>query len=231
MDVDTFLVKLSNELYNKSDLRTVEKLEDILISVDPEVFLKPITLKFKERNNQPGKKFALSGKMCSGKTTSSDAFIKKWATFKRVSIAGRLKEIAIEVFGMDPDPKKKDRGLLQRLGTDLRTLDENAWLNVFFNNLSGDVICDDLRYKNELDAFNKNGFIVIRLKVDESVQASRIKELYPGFKSEQLLHRSETDLDNCNGFHDTMTSEEFVSLLNDPKVTSIEDLLQLKRIM
>ena len=216
MDVDTFLIKLSNELYNKSDIETVDRLEEILTSIDHTVFHRPITLKFNNTATTPGRKIAISGKMCSGKTTSSDAFIAKWNSFKRVSIAGRLKEIAIEVFGMDRDPTKKDRTLLQRLGTDLRIIDENAWLNVFFNRLSGDVICDDLRFLNELEVLNKNGFIVIRLTVDPKVQMKRISALYPDFEPEQLLHRSETDLDDAKGFHATMTSEEFICLLDDP---------------
>jgi hypothetical protein len=216
MNVDTFLKNLSNELYNKSDIETVDKLEEILTSIDHTIFHKPIELKFKDKTAKPGRKIALSGKMCSGKTTSSDAFIAKWNTFKRASIAGRLKEIAIKVFGMNPDPKMKDRALLQRLGTDLRIIDENAWLNVFFNGLSGDTVCDDVRYLNELEAFNKNGFITVRLKVDPDVQMERINNLYPDFDLDQLAHKSETDLDNANGFHATMTSEEFVKLVDDP---------------
>jgi hypothetical protein len=217
--MDNLLHNLSKELYNKTDIETISKLKEILLSIDDTIFHRPITLKFNESPKKIGSRIALSGKMCSGKTTASDAFISKWGSFKRVSIAGRLKEIATELFGM----QQKDRELLQRLGTDIRIIDENAWLNVFFNNLNGDVICDDVRYKNELDELNKNGFITVRLTIDPQIQMERIKELYPGFKTEQLTHKSETDLDGVvDGFHATMTSEEFVDA-----VKSVDNLHQL----
>jgi hypothetical protein len=206
-----FLRKLAYDLYDKCDPETVIRLKNILLSIDPMVFCKKNSLNFSKTDIKMGNRIALSGKMCSGKTTSSDAFIKKNPTYTRHSIAGRLKEIAIHVFGMDPD--KKDRDLLQKLGTDLRIIDENVWLNSFFKGLDGDVICDDLRYYNELVSLNNNGFKTIRLYVDPEVQYQRIKELYPDFKQEQLLHKSETDLDNVTEFEQTMTSEQFVANL------------------
>jgi adenylate kinase family enzyme len=158
-------------------------------------------------------KIAISGKMCSGKTTCTELLLKKYPNGKHVSVASRLKELAIELFDMDKRPEFKDRKLLQTLGGSLRNIDTNVWIRSFVRECEKHeiVICDDIRFKNELDYVKKNGFITIRLDVSEELQTDRIKKTYPERYQTHLDNRnhiSETDLDH-EDFDYHLTSETF----------------------
>lgn len=134
------------------------------------------------KNQQKTMKIAICGKMCSGKSTLCDKIQTSYPTynFQRTAMAKRLKELASELFGMDP--AKKDRELMINFGGKMREIDSNVWINTVLReteNNGGNWLLDDCRYKNEFDALRANGWKIIKLKVSAETQLERIKKLYP----------------------------------------------------
>lgn len=153
-------------------------------------------------------KFAISGKMCSGKTTLLN-MIKKYHDVevcsggasedvldvtRRFSLADPVKEVAHRYFGM---PKGyKDRPLLQQIGQQFRNIDPLVWVKILIDRahtyaeiqddlesddglcMKGCAICDDVRFPNEVNGLKEDGWITIRLEVDEEERLKRVKEVY-----------------------------------------------------
>ena len=143
-------------------------------------------------------KIAIHGKMCSGKTTISNCIInyykKKGLILKKISFADKVYEIAYDLFNM----KYKDRKLLQSIGTKMREINDNVWVDYLLNNNKEDIIVDDARYINELKALKDNGFIIIKLDLDKDIQLKRLKKCYPDTyinHIENLNHESENNSD------------------------------------
>ena len=132
-------------------------------------------------------KIAICGKMCSGKSTLcnyiQDTFPE--LKFQRTAMAKRLKELATELFDMDP--KTKNRELLIKLGGKMREINQNVWANYVIketyqldsNMESSNWLLDDCRYKNEFDILRENGWTIIKLNVSEKTQKERLQFLYP----------------------------------------------------
>lgn len=148
-------------------------------------------------------KIAISGKIASGKTSLANEIIlnsdKKIGLF---SFASPIKKIAYECFCMSTDPNLKDRKLLQNIGQKLREIDQDVWVNAFLNLIKNEdnVICDDLRFKNEATTLIDAGFTLVRLNICPELQLERLKNTYPKTWEEhvrKLNNISETDLDNC----------------------------------
>lgn len=145
-------------------------------------------------------KIAFSGKFTSGKSTAAgmikDEIQIAYRSCKIISFAGKLKEIATELFGMT----KKDRKLLIKLGKKMREIEEDVWLNYAVRDSKeyGDVVIDDLRFPNEYEKLKKEGFVLVRIHVEKDVQLQRIKDLYDDWENhvEKLNDISETALDN-----------------------------------
>ena len=98
-------------------------------------------------------KIAIIGKICSGKTTTADILIGLNNDFQKLSFAGKVKNIAVDLFDME----KKDRKLLQQIGTYMREIDPDVWANYVVKQSKkyNYVVIDDLRYKNEYDLLKK----------------------------------------------------------------------------
>jgi len=143
-------------------------------------------------------KIAISGKITSGKTTTALYIKNKSSEIVVVNFAGRMKELATELFGFDPT--KKDRKLLQDFGSVVREIDENAWVNSLHERTKGmeKVVIDDLRLPNEYIYVKKQGYITIRLEVSKKTQEKRIKRLYKNYTKhlERIDHYTETALDD-----------------------------------
>ena len=99
-----------------------------------------------------GFKIAILGKMCSGKTTLCNQIDDHFTdmdhiTIIRLSFARKVKDIAIDLFGMSSDPKKKNRQLTVDIGTKMREIDPNVWANytVRESDKHEYVLIDDLR--------------------------------------------------------------------------------------
>jgi len=144
-------------------------------------------------------KIAFVGKICSGKTTASQYMMSYFSNMKNLSFADKLKDIAYELFAM----KEKDRALLQKIGTAMRSIDPDVFANYLIKQSHNyKYVCvDDGRYKNEISALKRNGFKLIKLNISAKLQLERLKNTYPHtYKehSERFKHQSEQEMDTID---------------------------------
>jgi|TARA_B110000285_G_scaffold45756_1_gene51167 Cdc6-like AAA superfamily ATPase len=163
-------------------------------------------------------KIAISGKMGSGKTTLANEILHQFNSgysgqSTMVSLGAAVKEVARNYFLMPDDVK--DRSLLQQIGQQFRTIKENVWVDIMLIDVQGMAdstsielcICDDVRFENELELLQADGWMTIRLTVDESEQKRRLECAYADNWRTHWEHRneiSETELDNTEGFDLTL---------------------------
>tara|TARA_Y100000741_G_scaffold298172_1_gene239174 strand:- start:4886 stop:5410 length:525 start_codon:yes stop_codon:yes gene_type:complete len=164
-------------------------------------------------------KIAIIGKICSGKTTTADILIGLNNDFQKLSFAGKVKSIAVELFDME----KKDRKLLQQIGTYMREIDPNVWANyVVKQSKKYDyVVIDDLRYKNEYDLLKKNGFKIIKLVISKELQLTRLKNTYTtNYEKhlENLNHESEL-------FSETINNSDVDLVINVDYTKNINEVI------
>jgi cytidylate kinase len=101
-------------------------------------------------------KIAISGVMCSGKTTISNYLIEKY-NYKKFSFADDIKKYAVEIFDM----KNKDRKLLQNFGTKMKEIDDLIWikrLDKKIKDIYDNIIIDDLRFQDEVTYLKSYNF-------------------------------------------------------------------------
>ncbi len=151
------------------------------------------------------KGIAISGKMCSGKTTLLNLLQSHDSDIQRVSLADPVKEVASKYFLMPS--QQKDRWLLQQIGQRFRSIRPSVWVDLL--HMKSDIfkangfipVCDDVRFPNELDSMRSKGWILIRLKIPEEVQQERIKRTYGKEWESHWKNRfeeSETSLDHID---------------------------------
>jgi dephospho-CoA kinase len=133
-------------------------------------------------------KIAITGKMCSGKSSLAKLILENDKRYEIFSFGKKVKEVAEDLFNM----KEKDRSLLVNIGTKMREIDENVWINYIINQKKDKdyFVIDDLRYQNEYDSLYKNGFNIIQLIVDNKTQEERIKNIYPNNYQDHLNNRN-----------------------------------------
>tara|TARA_B100000900_G_C20221156_1_gene569880 strand:+ start:95 stop:625 length:531 start_codon:yes stop_codon:yes gene_type:complete len=142
-------------------------------------------------------KIAITGKMCSGKSTLANKIIEKDKRYQIFSFGGKVKEVAKDLFNMT----EKDRTLLVSIGTKMREIDPDVWTNYVIKQTEGLTHCiiDDLRYQNEYEALSNAGFHVIQLIIDDKTQKKRIIVNYPNNFQDHLNncdHSSEKNIFN-----------------------------------
>lgn len=201
------MCKLSEIFLNDKDKNYI--IENIFLRINnTRVFMNLLSVDIDELYdvNQPevapGLRVIVSGKICSGKTTFCK--ILKEITKEDLtvlSVATPIKWIATKLFDMT----KKDRKLCQTIGQEFRSIDPDIWTNLFVKNMKQhkNVLCDDVRFKNELDQSIKCGCITIRLNISKGRQKERIMKCYPdNYQShlDNLEDVSETDLDYVDNF-------------------------------
>ena len=170
-------------------------------------------------------KIAFIGKICSGKTTASNYIINKYfPNMKKLAFADKLKEIAVDLFDM----KEKDRKLLQQIGTAMRGINENVFMNYLIKQSKKyKYVCvEDGRFKNEIQALKKNRFILVKLEISKELQLKRIKNTYPDtYKNhlDRLTHYSETQMDSINNSIYNM----IINVDNDDLFKKIDKLLNI----
>ena len=122
-------------------------------------------------------KIAITGKMCSGKSTIATMIIQYNNNYNKYSFSQKIKDIAVELFNM----KNKDRELLIKIGGYMREINNDVWVNYLMNKIKHEDNCiiDDLRYQNELTECLKNNFKIIQLNVSKKDQINRIRRIYP----------------------------------------------------
>lgn len=141
-------------------------------------------------------KIALVGKMCSGKSWSVNFLKDLNDKFYITRFAKMVKVIANDLFFM----KEKDRILLQQIGTKMREIKDDVFVNYVINETSTKDFCllDDARYENEILTLKKNGWILIKLDISPELQLKRLKKLYPKTWKTHIMrcsHESETQQD------------------------------------
>ena len=93
----------------------------------------------------------------------------------------------------------KDRALLQYVGTDiLRAYNPTVWVDYLVRAVgTGNVVVDDVRFKNEFHTLKDNGWTMVQCAVPNDVRASRLEEYYGrALTEEEANHSSECDLDD-----------------------------------
>ena len=135
-------------------------------------------------------KIAITGKMCSGKTTLSNYLVSIEPRFQVFSFGKKVKEVASDLFQMDPN--FKDRSLLTSIGQKMREIEPDVWANYVINQTKDLNYCiiDDLRYQNEYELLAKEGWKIIQLNISKELQEKRIQSIYPENYQDHLKNRT-----------------------------------------
>ena len=138
-------------------------------------------------------KIAITGKMGSGKSYLADKISNKYG-FYIASFAGRVKELAKELFNM----VGKDRGLLINFATKMREIDSEVWIRTMLKSIKGkeNVIVDDLRLKNEYDILRVNGWYIVKLEIDENKRELQLREKYGVDEANRHIAHSKSATEN-----------------------------------
>lgn len=140
-------------------------------------------------------RIAFFGPMASGKSYCANLLIEGRG-YNKVSFAGKLKEIAADLFEVT-GKDREGRRILQELGSLVREIQRDAWINYALKHIEDPtkkLVIDDLRYVNEAYALKQEGFIIVRAFVPESVRQERINNLYPDTDPTAFKHSSEVEL-------------------------------------
>lgn len=134
----------------------------------------------------------LMGRQRAGKDTVADYLVKEYG-FEKLALADEVKDIAKDYFGME----EKDRGLLIQIGTKMREIDPDVWINILWRLVSlrhrfgvDRFVIPDVRFPNEYEFFQKQGGIPVRVDAPWS-----IRHLRPGYDEEFESDPTETQLD------------------------------------
>lgn len=123
----------------------------------------------------------LTGKQRSGKDTTADLLVEHFG-FHKVSLADKVKEIAKDLFNMN----EKDRGLLIKIGSAMRAIDEDVWLNYLFRQQIREdryIVVPDVRFLNEFRRFKELGAITVA--IDADLETRRKREGYdPAYEND-----------------------------------------------
>ncbi len=153
------------------------------------------------------------GKAGAGKTYMANYLIEKYK-YSRAKMANSVYMIAEKYLGMNPE--KKDRDLLQFLGTDIgrEQVDNDIWVDRFVDDvwiaqetakgLYGKelkFVSDDIRFPNEHKVLKEAGWIGIYLNVPDDIRVERLTKRDGDACVDKLEHASETALD---GFKDDL---------------------------
>lgn len=133
----------------------------------------------------------LSGKKRVGKDTCGHYLELKYG-FQRIAFADHLKKIAKKV-GWDGKKDVKGRRLLQVLGEVVRDYNEQYWVDQVLATIQKkaregytDFVITDMRFPNEVAWLREVGGVAVRVYSEDEITND--------------LHKSETALDNYDGF-------------------------------
>lgn len=141
-------------------------------------------------------RIAFVGKICSGKTWCVNYLKGLDERFYVTRFAKMVKKIATELFFME----EKDRLLLQQIGTKMREIRTDVYVNYVIKECEDEEFCllDDARYINEIKRLKETGWILVKLNIPPELQRKRIIACYPDTFEEhlsRLTHESETQSD------------------------------------
>ena len=121
---------------------------------------------------------AISGPMCSGKTTIANLICNLNTDYKIYSFGGKIKALAKELFDMS----SKDRSLLINIANKMKEINKDVWINYLHKQClkENNCIIDDLRFENELESLKvDNSWHFIVIQIPKEIRIKRIKVLYP----------------------------------------------------
>lgn len=143
-------------------------------------------------------KIAITGKICSGKSTLANK-LKDKLKLEKYSFANNVKKYAKEIFEME----YKDRKLIQDFAEKMKELDNNIWIKQLDKEIKDKthIVIDDLRFENEYNYLKANNYYIIKLVIHKNQQIKRIEDLYKDKAHEHLArleHISECNIDKLN---------------------------------
>jgi len=157
--------------------------------------------------------FAFCGKMGSGKSTACQ-FIKEGIEREVgiIKFAEPLYDIQNSVYDICglKQPETKDRKLLQWIGTEWgREKDINLWTNIWKRGVkyyleqspTAIVLCDDLRFPNELEALREFGGKVIKIESSIDERSKRINLEGSSHSTEAFTEGANADFTIINNGH------------------------------
>jgi dephospho-CoA kinase len=162
-------------------------------------------------------RIAITGKMCSGKSTLANKIAERDPRFQIFSFGSKVKDIAKDLFNMT----EKDRSLLVNIGSKMREIDPDVWTKYVLKQTEGLTHCivDDLRYQNEYEALSNAGFKIIQLVISEETQGERIKKIYPNKYQDHFKNRSHSS--EKNTFNWLPENEPLVINSEEESITNI----------
>ena len=142
----------------------------------------------------------ITGHARNGKTESAK-YIQKILTncHKKVALvnyADYLKYLALSQFGWSGVKDEAGRTLLQNLGSDVRTVNPDFWIEIVYMTVCtvlrnfDYVVIADCRYPNEVEYWENHGFNVTKIRV---IREGNFTDL---MTEKQRKHESETALDD-----------------------------------
>jgi hypothetical protein len=141
--------------------------------------------------------YLVSGKARSGKDTFAHELIQVGAEAGKVGViihvADYLKYLATTYFNWNGDKDEAGRSLLQGLGTEGRSLDDDYWINITVSAIQllaktfDFVVIPDIRYKNEIYV-PEEFFDTCSIRIEGNIDN--------GLTADQLQHASEIDVDD-----------------------------------
>ena len=150
---------------------------------------------------------AFVSKAGGGKTYLCN-YLKQNYGYVQAKMATGVYAIGNVYFGMDSN--KKDRQLLQHIGTEVgrKVINNDIWVSRFvedtfiakqtYKDLYNKDIAfcsDDVRFRNEFQYLKSNGWIVIYLDVPDQIRLSRLKQRDGDAQEATLNHVSEMEID------------------------------------
>tara|TARA_R110002012_G_scaffold315755_1_gene530007 strand:- start:3601 stop:4131 length:531 start_codon:yes stop_codon:yes gene_type:complete len=132
-------------------------------------------------------KIAVCGKMASGKTTLANMIVNEKNNGTVLSLATKVKDIGKELFFMEA----KNRPLLQKIGMKMREIQEDVWLDYLIKsadsliaeNKTAIVVVDDVRFVNEVKKLKDNGWIIIKIEIEDELQKERLQKTYADWET------------------------------------------------
>lgn len=151
-------------------------------------------------------KIAIVGKMRSGKDTVG-SLIENYGDFHKMALADGITGIIKDYF---PEAMKdgKPRKHYQHIGSALRELDKDVWVNYLHRRIheirdldfmlgreETDIMITDCRFVNEADYLRKQGFILIKVVATDEIRLKRLQKSDEQTTLEQMNHKTEAQID------------------------------------
>lgn len=148
-------------------------------------------------------RFAIVGKMRSGKSTVAKLLGLELKEFYKIEFSDALKMVTNILY---PNTKKfKNREKLIEVGQHIRKLDKDVWVNIVeeqinkveeSNGVNFPIIVSSVRQPNEVEMLKRRGFIFIKVESDEDIRIQRCINSGDSFSKKTFTDYTETALDN-----------------------------------